>query len=1228
LQPVIPTEGRQLPEGRPVLVDRAGRVVLSLHPLAQLQPPLQGAEEELFLFAGPGRRGARLVAEPVGFEHFDEGVWEWLRQLLDEEQRAAEPKEDLDPYPGLRSFTADEAALFLGRETETAAVVNRLRRQSLLVVAGPSGSGKSSFVHAGVVPSLPEGWRVVSLRPGRQPFEALAARLGEIGVRASAAALEETPAALGEALRGAGPVVLVVDQFEEAFTLVEAEVTSRLAAALAFAAHGDVRVVLTLRDDFLARANQLAPLTDRLSSALVLLATPAPADLLRIVVEPARRAGYDFDDPDLPGRMVAEVAGKPGALPLLAFTAASLWEQRDRHFRQLTERAYRALGGVGGALAQHADGLLAKMTAAERAKVREAFRHLVTSEGTRATLSRTELAELAGEPVVEKLIAARLLGSSEERQVEIVHEALVVSWPRLVGWRREDLEGGRLLDQLRIAARTWQERGRPRGLLWREEALAEYKLWRARSPAALTEGERAFAAASLREETRGRRWRRGLAAAVILALGATAILLYLVGRQSERLAAENRRRLLASYEDQGRQLLLAGDAQRGLAYLVEARAQGADDPTLGFLVARGIEQLAPQRRVMIDQDLLLGAFFGGGERVMTVARGGQVVIWEAGAEKRRMKGHESGVKAVAAEGDRVLTAGSDRKARLWRTDGQLLATLAHAGEVTDVGFGGERLITGSRDTTAKIWEASGDLVATLPANAPVAAVALSPDSVVAITGTETGEVALWKSGTRAATLRATGESVSRVLVAGDRIAAASGSFVEVWDLAGAAVARLEHQGRLRDLAASPDGTRLLTASQDGTGRVWDAQTGKLLAVLVGHEGWLFMARFCANDRIVTGGTDRTVRLWDAQTGQLQRTLVGHRDLVRHVACAEGKVLSAGFDRTARLWDPDLAPVRRRIDTGVTLGDFALSLDGTRLVTVGLEGKVEVRDLVKGKTLATLGRPATHPISARFTKDGRQVVLALFDEKLAELWDVDGAKLVRTFAGHTDRVGRAEVSGDDLLTASRDGTARVWSLATGQELREVSGHEGWVLAVGLSPDGKTLATGGQDQTVRLWRDAQPLHILRGHSSWIQRVLFDPTGARLLTTSSDATAKIWDVTSGDLLSSLEAHSVSCTAAAWSPSGTLVATIGDDDRAAIWDARSGQLLHLVPSHHGLRGRIAFLGEETLLTAGEADTRITEWDLHVDRRSGGELLDALRCLVPFEVRDGRLVPRGVEGC
>src|SRR6185503_7451669 len=260
-----------------------------------------------------------------------------------------------------------------------------------------------------------------------------------------------------------------------------------------------------------------------------------------------------------------------------------LWELRDRHFKRLTAASYDAIGGVEGALARHAEDTLRACTAEEQRLVREAFRHLVTAEGTRATLTRGELAQVLGataaaHAVLDRLIDARLVVVSDDdagdHRVEVIHEALLVAWPRLVEWRRDDADGARLRDQLRAAARQWHDRGRPRGLLWRDDALDDYLRWRTRWSGALPDLDHAFGDASVRDAARGRRVRRALAVSAAAILLAGVVALSLLYRSSQRSAEVASTALIDSLIQQGQNELFSGDYLRALPFLARAYRAG------------------------------------------------------------------------------------------------------------------------------------------------------------------------------------------------------------------------------------------------------------------------------------------------------------------------------------------------------------------------------------------------------------------------------------------------------------------------------------------------------------------------------------------------------------------------------------------------------------------------------------------------------------------------------
>jgi len=594
--------GEPLGEREVALLDAGGQVVARLSPYAQVISPLPAAEPELFLLWRSGRGPARLMAAPWGFERDDDAVGIKLAALSTEDsETAADPADDSSPYPGLVSYSVADADHFVGREREVEALANRLVRAPLIAVLGPSGVGKSSFIHAGLVPRLGEQHRVMTMRPGRHPMHALAALPPVSGDSQDEGALVSRLRELGEsAQRG---LVLVIDQLEELVTLcASATERTRFAETLAAAADGPsapVRVVATLRDDFATVIENEAAFRGRFE--VFVLGTPPPDALRRIVVEPARRAAVTVDQ-RVVDDMVAEVAGRPASLPLLSFTAAQLWQTRDRAAHKITHKAYVELGGVAGALATYADQVYASLARRDQDTVRDVFARLVAADGTRVPSPRAELEQLPGaQGVLAHLIDARLLVVRDDEGrdvVEIVHECLAERWPRLARWRSEDAADRALMADVHAAARRWNESGRRGDLLWRGEALAELTRLTARSTA-LTEVERAFAHDSTRAEQRARRMRRGIVAAVMVVLaGAAAVMAYLsvvanenrsdaernatAAKQAATLADE---RLTESLIAQGRRELNDDRAMPALAYFAAAMRRGADGEGLRTMVS-------------------------------------------------------------------------------------------------------------------------------------------------------------------------------------------------------------------------------------------------------------------------------------------------------------------------------------------------------------------------------------------------------------------------------------------------------------------------------------------------------------------------------------------------------------------------------------------------------------------------------------------------------------------
>ena len=1264
-----------LSEGRPALVDRAGVPVVALWPFVQMHLPSPGAEPALFLFDGRGRRGARMVALPDAFEIEDDEPWRSLGEMLREPSAEGGDStgEEARPYPGLAAFTSADAASFTGREREAEAFLNRLRVQPLLVVAGPSGAGKSSFVQAGVVPNLPAGWQVVSLRPGPQPIATLAAavRGALAGDAPSADRLTAEPGALGAALSAAGhPILLVVDQLEELFTLcddpAERESFAALLARAAPSADQPVRVVMTVRDDFLVRAESLAAWRARLTQGLQILTTPAEPDLRRILTEPLERAGYQFDDATLPDEMVKAVVGAPGALALLSFTAGRLWDLRDRRFRQIGRKAYRSLGGVAGALAQHAEATLTAMPTVEQRLVREVFRRAVTADGTRALLSPDELTEVLGggphvAPVIEKLVAARLLVVSDDRvageRIEIAHETLLEAWPRLVAWRREDAEGARLRDLLGAAARQWDERGRSSGLLWRGDALAEYRQWRQRYPGALTGLEESFAAASLADAARGRRLRRLLVGGAFLALGAVAIALLILNARAERqrslaLASRQELRLLLrdQYESQGRRLVVADDPLQGLAYLARAAELGAGGMAHDFLVGQAIRATDGEIAVL-DHGAAIGRarFSPDGSRIAVAGTDNRTWLWDAssGALVARVE-HPAAVNRVAFSGDGALLASglSDGGVILSSAaDGRTRRSLTTTGALQGLEFSpdGTRLVSHTGQDDVRLWNPQdGAAIATLEAAADVPAwaagspSAFSPDGSLVAAGRRDGLVRVWRAadGRPVASLAGHAERITwlRFSPDGTRLVSASmDDTAAVWRLADRhRELVLRHRDDVSSATFSPDGARVLTASADRTAVVWDAASGQPVHTLSGHLAGVNLAVYRADgSQIATASDDATAQLWDGKTGGRLARRVGHRSLIRDVGfdTAGRRMVTASLDGTAIVWSTE--PTQRVTPlVGHTgpVNSADLSPRGSPAATGSDDGSVRIWDPVTGRGLRVIevGKPVW---GVHFSPDGRLIATAGFDP-IVRLWDAASGRAHEQLSGHGD-VAQAVAwhpGGELLVSVGDDGTARIWSVATGREVRSFLPHGGRrVFAVAWAPDGGTLATTGEDGTVALW-DPETGRERARFASEVPRftLAFDPAGTRVLSATGRS-ATVWRVKDGSVAVELLGHVSNVHRASWSPDGRLIATASADRSVRIWDQDTGNLLAVL-AHPTPVQAVGFAPDAGAVITASDDGMARMWELPHSAASGADLARLLRCRVPYQVEGERVVPRPRE--
>ncbi len=457
---------------------------------------------------------------------------------------------DVCPYRGLAAFGESDAKFFFGRSAEIRTALSQLETWPLLAVIGPSGVGKSSFVHAGLLPAVRAtdagNWKIRILRPGRAPLGSLASVLEEAvetGQELAPVAagiadqLRESPGLFGDLLRkGAAKkrhrVMIVVDQLEELFTLSDDDATRKTFLAALLAAADDpsapVRVVLSMRADFLDRLAGHKQFLSELSRGLFFLSAPDTENLRETLVRPAELAGYAFEDSSIVDDMM-EAATSRGALPLLQCAATRMWDSRDKTRKKLTHAAYAAMGGVGGAFARHADEVAAAVPPQNQPLLRAIMTRLVTPEGTRAVVDQKELFGLSAdrgevERILDQLVRARLIhlhtDPSQGATVEIVHEVLITEWPTLRRWLEEGQAARAFMHELRQAVRGWVSRNKASDLVWRgntaQEALSVVK----RNVLELSATEREYLDAVRAQVTRARRRRVMVVGSIFTALAA------------------------------------------------------------------------------------------------------------------------------------------------------------------------------------------------------------------------------------------------------------------------------------------------------------------------------------------------------------------------------------------------------------------------------------------------------------------------------------------------------------------------------------------------------------------------------------------------------------------------------------------------------------------------------------------------------------------------------------
>ena len=1189
-------------------------------------------------------RVRQILAEELGIEPSSE-LQTLEQRILEHDPTLAEPapirvmstrgspRTVRNPYKGLRAFDEADAADFFGRDDLVRRLHERLERRgadsSLAVLAGPSGTGKSSAVRAGLIPRLREAdLDTAVMFPGSDPLGELARSVAEV--------TGESPSEVSRHIEisqqlSERPLIVVVDQLEELFTLAEPDDAERFLEILT-GEDEPLKWLVTVRADFLDRMLTHPALGARLDGAVVLVPPMQDHEVKAAITGPAARVGVSVE-PDLVSEVIKDVRARPASLPLLQYALTDTFERGSED--HLTLAAYRSAGGISGALSRRADELYESMDGEQREAMKQILLALVTvtedGEGMRRRVERESLmslpwAEERLATVVERLGAQRLLTFDQSSEtgratIEVAHEALISEWPRFAGWVENSRDDLRLRQRISTAAEEWHESGLDAGFLLTGSRLGQFSDWASRTDLDLTALEEDFLEASLdarhEQDRRAGRTRRlvvgGVAVAVLIAtsLGVFALSQWQATAEQERIVAVGD--LAAAATDN-----LAVDPE--LSILLAMEAVETTRRVDGTVLAVAEEAL--HRAVLADR--LLG----------------------------RVDHDGSGIAHFSPDGSRFVTSGEDPATpEVWSVEPfELELTLVgHTAPAIDAVFdrSGGRLATAGFDGTVRVWDGeSGELEQTLDGGGPPLLIPVfsNDGSKVAATSLD-GATRIWDLETENLSMLAPLEGTSVTLNLefspdGSLLAVIRSPESEADDSAliyevatGELVRTLSTGGfAMTDLGFTPDGERIVTA--DGvntTASIWDVDTGERIATYFGHDAPVQDLQISEDGTTVASSGLGDVKVWDLNTRETLASISGHSGLVDGVDIDldRGRLLtSSDTDKTTRLWD--LTPFWSHELTGLpgptgVLGSMAWRSDGEVLAASRAGDMVTVWNLATGQERRTFGDLG---FTRRMEIDPEGLVLVTAGVVGVNVHDLQGdeasVSLLSVFS-----TGVAFGPGGILATSSADGI-RLWDSVpdgTSQLVTKL-----WGSSVAFDPGGELIAYGideGFESENRYYVEIREVETgelvanLGEQAGEILSVAFDHQGEHFATASADTTAIIWDAVSFEPIHLLEAHTSDVIDVAFDPERPEVATAGDDNSVRIWDVDTGGLRLTLPAQSAVSdvayspdGRyLAAVGPEGFVTVymlnvdelvAEAGERLTRWWTEAECR---QYLDAETC-------------------
>lgn len=1154
---------------------------------------------------------------------------------LSAEFQSDEAVREANPFPGLRSFESHETHLFFGRDGQSDELLRILAQNRFVAVVGVSGSGKSSLVRAGLLPTIERGfmagagsnWRILTIRPGATPMENLAAALTQstaleaaklnIGQRQTLvnAALSRDSFGLIEAARltrstSRENLLVLVDQFEEIFRLgsgrfktADAEDPAAFVRLLLEAIHQTevpIYVAITMRSDFLGDCARFRDLPETLNRAQYLIPRMT-REQRRQAIEGPIAVGDATISARLVQRLLNDLGDEPDQLPILQHALMRTWDawyREGKLDRPIDLEHYEGIGGMADALSRHADEAYAELDEHAQDIARRLFQCISEKGPDNREIRRpTRLSEIcaiaeADQQTVITVIdcfrshgrtflvppAHETLGSNSV--IDVSHESLIRLWNRLRKWTDEEAEDAAIYKRLADdAARN--KAGRV--ALLRDPGLAATLEWKATRQPNVAWANRYAPGFSDAMEFLERSRRVSLIKRYGTGSAVAVVLLIVFGFST-------------IYLGQARKLRETAQAALAHQLFYDAQAIDRDHPgqlELSALLALESARLEPTKD---DDDFLRHV--------------------EAISEKPQFKLELPGaVQHVSYSPDgRLLAAAAGENAYLLETaTGKVVQSLKHGGKVNAISFSpdGSRVATASYDQTARVSDvATGKEIWHSAQNGAVFAIAFSPDGRHLSTGGFDKTVRMFDASNGSQVWQASfGGGVTAVAFSRDGRFVATGSqdnFARVLDAAtGKEISHSQRRSAVWSLAFSPDNRYLAIGCYDGGLVLLDAATGNEKWRVVEGDTVNAVAFSPNGNYLAAGSADKTARVFETYSEGKEDWRVPETDggIDAVSFSPDGRYLAIGSeDKTARVFEVATRSELWRLVHSDTVGSVAFSPDGRRLATGSDDKDARLFDLAKNSAALDIGKDQV--TTAAFSPDERFVAV-LGQTKVGPSLDHDtqvfetptGKNILALKAASPDKQVLAVAFGPDgnqMAVGIKDGTARVIETATGKEIATLKGNESKVVAVAFSPDGRFVATGSFDQTARVFDAATGKQVSQlKHGDVVDAVAFSPDGLLVATGSYDKTARVFEAATGKQLSQFQ-HDSLVDSVAFSPDGRFVATAtgGRNNMFRVFESTTGRELWNTTPDAGI-GAVTFSPDNRYVITTDDDKTVRIFEL-----------------------------------